>query len=64
MIMSDTQANEPEVAAEFKNVPREELQKYLDQSGLQPGEDHDKWAARNRLAREKLLAQYPADDES
>ena len=57
------QAEQPEVSEEYKNVPPEELQKYLDGSGLQPGEDHDKWASRNRLEREKLLAKYPADTE-
>jgi hypothetical protein len=61
--MSDEQAEQPEVSEEFKNVPAEELQKYLDQSGLQPGEDADKWASRNRLEREKLLAKYPANTE-
>ena len=54
----------PDVAPEFANVPEEELQKYLDNSGLQAGEDHDHWASRNRLAREKLLAAYPASEES
>lgn len=62
--MSDEQETKPEVAPEFANVPEEELQKYLDNSGLKPGEDHDRWASRNRLARETLLAKYPATEES
>lgn len=62
--MSDETTATPEVAPEFANVPPAELQKYLDESGLRPGEDHDKWASRNRLAREKLLAAYPANEES
>jgi hypothetical protein len=53
----------PKVAPEFANVPAEELQKYLDDSGLRPGEDADKWASRNRLEREKLLAKYPPDSK-
>lgn len=62
--MSDEQETSRDVAPEFANVPPEELQKYLDASGLQAGEDHDHWASRNRLAREKLLAAYPATEES
>lgn len=62
--MSDTQDNEPQVSEEFKNVPKEELRQYLENSGLQAGEDHDHWAARNRMAREKLLAQYPANPQT
>lgn len=61
--MSDETTPAPEVAPEFANVPAEELQKYLDNSGLKPGEDHDVWASRNRLAREKLLAAYPSSTE-
>jgi hypothetical protein len=61
--MSDAEYEAPKVSPEFANVPPEELQKYLDDSGLKAGEDHDKWAARNRLAREKLLAAYPPDSE-
>lgn len=60
--MSNAEENKPEVAPEFANVPPEELQKYLDESGLQAGEDHDHWAARNRMAKEKLLAAYPTDE--
>lgn len=62
--MSDAEVSEPEVAPEFANVPKEELQKYLDESGLRPGEDHDKWAARNRWAREDLLRKYPVDEQA
>lgn len=61
--MSDETNEAPAVAPEFANVPPEELQKYLDNSGLKPGEDHDKWASRNRLARESLLAKYPPNEE-
>jgi hypothetical protein len=60
--MSDDAYEAPEVSAKFANVPPEELQKYLDGSGLQAGEDHDHWAARNRIAEEKLLAAYPPDE--
>jgi hypothetical protein len=61
--MSDETYEAPQVAAEYANVPPDELQKYLDNSAIQPGEDHDHWAARNRMGREKLLAAYPPDSE-
>jgi hypothetical protein len=61
--MSDDTYEAPAVSAEFANVPPDVLQEYLDGSPIQPGEDHDHWAMRNRMGREKLLVAYPPDSE-
>jgi hypothetical protein len=57
--MSDETYEAPAVSAKFANVPPDVLKEYLDGSGLQAGEDHDHWAARNRIAEEKLFVAYP-----
>jgi hypothetical protein len=61
--MSDEAYEAPKVAAEYANVPPDVLQEYLDGSAIQPGEDHDHWAMRNRMAKEKLSVAYPPDTE-